>query len=146
MQTAANGSTFQSSGSGEFQINLGFGINVTNPNYFSATFTTIEAQIFYPIGDTNIGGGQENDITFKAHSDLDFVFPLSFIYSQSADPTGAVLQDIASKCGITGGPAQDISIQYTITVSLPKEKLIKCGAHILSVTPEGAGRLGGAII
>jgi len=119
VQTAANGSTFEQTTSNEFQINLGFGINVTNPNYFSATFTTIKAEIFYPINNTNVGGGQENDITFHAHSNHDFVFPFSFIYSKAADPTGAIIQDIATKCGIVSASTkQDISVQYTITLHL----------------------------
>jgi hypothetical protein len=119
VQTNQDGSTFEATTNEEFKINLGFGINVTNPNYFSATFTSIDANIFYPINNTNVGGGSEHDITFHAHSSNSFVFPFSFVYNKAADPNGAIINDIVSRCGfLDQNTAQDISIQYQVAVSL----------------------------
>lgn len=117
IQKATDKQTFEAGTDQTFKVNLGFGINVTNPNYFSATFTSINADIFYPIGNTNVGGGEEKDITFHAHSNKNFTFPFSFEYSHQADPSGAIIQDIVSRCGfVDPSTKKDLSINYKITV------------------------------
>lgn len=119
VSTAQNGSTFEATTNQEFKVNLGFGINVTNPNYFSATFTSITADIFYPINNTNVGGGEEKDITFHSHSTKDITFPFSFVYSKAADPQGLIIQDLVKRCGfIDPSTKQDISITYKITLKV----------------------------
>jgi hypothetical protein len=118
VQKNSTGSTFEATTDQQFKVNLGFGINVTNPNYFDATFTTIKAEIFYPIRNTNVGGGIQNDITFHSHSNRDFVFPFSFSYSKAADPNQDIILDIVNRCGfIDPSTKKDLSIQYKITVS-----------------------------
>jgi hypothetical protein len=118
VSTVQNGSTFEATTNQEFKVNLDFGINVTNPNYFSATFTSIKADIFYPINNTNVGGGEQNDITFNSHSIKDVTFPFSFVYNKTADPQGMIITDLVRRCGfIDPSTKEDISIQYKIAVS-----------------------------
>ena len=63
-----------------------------------------------------MGGGETNNIAFAGNSETSFKFPLSIVYSQQKDPNGAVLRDIADRCGFTGNRRQDIQVKYTITV------------------------------
>ncbi|KZT37991.1 hypothetical protein SISSUDRAFT_1005376 [Sistotremastrum suecicum HHB10207 ss-3] len=119
VQTSTNGSTFEATTNSEFKINLGFGIFVRNPNYFSANFKEIDVNIFYPINNTNVGGGTEKDITFDANSDKNFTFPFSFTYSKAIDPNGAILSDLVNKCGlIPGSSKSNIEIAYKLTLHI----------------------------
>jgi len=120
IQTAQSGSTFEATTNNEFKINLGFKIFVANPNYFSATFSSIKADISYPLNGvkTDVGGGEEKDITFHSHSNTNFTFPFSFVYDQSKDPQELVIRDLVAKCGLGGGSPQQLTIDYTITIRL----------------------------
>src|SRR6267154_4050492 len=57
-----------------------------------------------------------NDIAFAGNSETSFKFPLSIVYSQAKDPNGAMLRDIADRCGFTGNRKTEIQVKYTITV------------------------------
>ena len=74
-------------------------------------------QIFYPINNTAIGGGQQNDITFNAHSQTNFTFPFEITYKKDLDPSNKILVDIATKCGFIGGSKSQITVDYKISVS-----------------------------
>ena len=103
---------------GGFQINLGVNISVQNPNYFSVSFKDIDAQIFYPINDTQVGGGTENDITFGSHSQTNFTFPFAIKYNSDLPSSQKILSDLTEKCGIPTGPRSDITVTYDITLGL----------------------------
>jgi len=91
---------------------------VENPNYFSVAFKKIEADIFYPINNTAIGGGSQTDITFHSHSQTNFTFPFTISYKSSLDPNKEILTDIATKCGFIGGTKSQITVNYKITLGL----------------------------
>jgi hypothetical protein len=79
-------------------------------------FTPTNNQVFYPINNTDMGGGDETDITFHAHSQTNFTFPFTISYQKSLDPSNKILVDIATKCGFIGGNKTPISVNYKITV------------------------------
>lgn len=104
--------------SGGLDINLGVNISVENPNYFAVSFNKIQANIFYPINNTDIGGGNATDITFRSHSQTNFTFPFTIAYQKSLDPNNKILVDIATKCGFIGGSRSQITVNYKITLGL----------------------------
>lgn len=78
---------------------------------------SIKLNVTYPINNTQIGGGAENNIVFKSNSLTTFTFPLDFVYSQSSDPNGTILTDLATKCGfLPGSQKQQLSVGYTLKV------------------------------
>ncbi|KAI9571320.1 hypothetical protein HD554DRAFT_161788 [Boletus coccyginus] len=113
IQATSNGSELLSNG---VEINLEIPFNVSNPNYFSVSFSSITANIYYPINNTLVGGGQMNDVTFGSHSNTNFTFPFSIEYT-STMPSN-VISDVLSKCGIVGGVTSDITVNYDITLAL----------------------------
>jgi len=112
-----NGSEIQLTSDG-VDINLAVDIAVQNPNYFAVDFKKIEAQIFYPINNTNVGGGTETDIIFHSHSQTNFTFPFTISYKKSLDPSNKILVDIATKCGFIGGSKTQITVDYKISLAL----------------------------
>lgn len=114
--SGSTGSGIQTTTDG-ITINLGVGIAVTNPNYFSVDFKKIDAEIFYPIGNTPVGGGSAANIDFKSHSQTNFTFPFSLIYNNTED-TGAIIADLATKCGVVGGTKSNIVVNYKITLGI----------------------------
>ncbi|TFK55097.1 hypothetical protein OE88DRAFT_998042 [Heliocybe sulcata] len=94
------------------------GASVNNPNYFSVAFKEIKAQIFYPINNTPIGTGQENNIVFPGGSSRNITFPFTISYKSSSDPNQAVISDIASKCGFGGGSKSNLVVNAKLTLGL----------------------------
>ncbi|KAF8559797.1 hypothetical protein OG21DRAFT_1594593 [Imleria badia] len=117
VQPTSNGSEIQLMSNG-VQINLEIPIYVSNPNYFSVSFSSIKANIYYPIGNTLIGSGQENDITFNSHSSTNFTFPFSIEYTTTMSSSAQIIADLETKCGIGGGTVSDITVNYDITLGL----------------------------
>jgi len=113
----STGSEIQVTSDG-LNINLGVNISVENPNFFGVSFNKIQADIFYPINNTPIGGGNETDITFDSHSQTNFTFPFMIAYQKSLDPNNKILVDIATKCGFIGGTSSPITVDYKITLAL----------------------------
>lgn len=104
--------------SGSITVNLGVGIAVANPNYFSVSFTSIDAKAYYPINNTLVGTGNETDITFHSNSQTNFTFPFSMEFSTNMSSSAQILADLASKCGVGGGAVQDITINLDVTLGL----------------------------
>ncbi|KAI6045683.1 hypothetical protein EDC04DRAFT_2559012 [Pisolithus marmoratus] len=100
------------------QLNLAINITVNNPNYFSVSFSSIKADIYYPINNTYIGGGNQSDVTFPSHTNKTITFPFSVAYTTTMPSSAQILADVASKCGLTGGAKSDITIDYDITLGL----------------------------
>lgn len=110
--------------------------SVANPNYFQIDLSKVKAdvcilscpngychthafaQLTYPINNLDVGGGQKDNIDFKPHTDTTFNFPFTLTYNEADDPNKTVLQDILSRCGITG-QKRDLDINYKITVRFP---------------------------
>jgi LEA14-like dessication related protein len=105
-----------SASSGSITVNLGVDISVINPNYFSVDFTKIEAELFYPVNNTKIGGGNTS-VNFKSRSQTNFTFPIAFSYNSSNDQQGVVLHDLAAKCGIDGTKS-NLDIDYKISLGI----------------------------
>ncbi|KDQ61025.1 hypothetical protein JAAARDRAFT_32024 [Jaapia argillacea MUCL 33604] len=118
------GSQIQLTNDGGVNINLSVNISVANPNYFSVDLTKVKASIFYPINNTPVGGGEQDNINFPSHSSTTFTFPFTIQYQISADPNHAILTDLATKCGYTGGAKSNIVVNYDIDL----------GIRILAVT------------
>ncbi|KAJ3520684.1 hypothetical protein NMY22_g12642 [Coprinellus aureogranulatus] len=106
------------SGADGLTINLSVNISVNNPNYFTVDFRRIKAEIFYPINDVPMGGGEAENIEIKSRELTEFTFPFALRYRSSDDPENKVFVDLGSKCGIGGGPRSDITVKYKITVGI----------------------------
>ncbi|KAG1877942.1 hypothetical protein DFJ58DRAFT_753328 [Suillus subalutaceus] len=104
--------------SGSITLNLGINITVDNPNYFSVSFKSIDANAYYPINNTLIGTGNESDITFNSNSETNFTFPFSVEFSTNMSSSTQILEDLATKCGVGGGAVEDITINLDITLGL----------------------------
>jgi LEA14-like dessication related protein len=117
VRAPSSGSEIQLTTDG-LDINLGVDIAVENPNYFAVSFKKIQANIFYPINNTAIGGGSQTDITFHSHSQTNFTFPFTISYKKSLDPSDQILADIATKCGFINGNRSQIKVNYKITLGL----------------------------
>jgi hypothetical protein len=79
----------------------------------------VSIQIFYPINNTDIGGGSKKDVVFHANSKgKEWDFPFAIEYKMSSDPNKKILIDLLTKCGILGGNKSKISVDYKITLGL----------------------------
>jgi hypothetical protein len=75
-------------------------------------------QIFYPINNTNVGGGDAKNLDFKAGETTNFTFPFTITYTFALDPQHAIVADLARKCGFAGGAASELNVNYAIKVRL----------------------------
>ncbi len=73
------------------------------------------SQLTYPINNLDVGGGEKDNTVFKSNSETMFTFPFTITYNEQDDPNKTVLEDILSRCGITG-QKRDLDINYKITV------------------------------
>ncbi|KAL7410726.1 hypothetical protein BDY24DRAFT_399150 [Mrakia frigida] len=98
-------------------LSIGFtaSISVSNPNYFSATIKSLEAQAFYPDVATQIGGGNLTDVKFKSGSKTTFNFPFRVDYTTSLDSNNTIILDIVDRCGfLVAANKRNIEIDYNI--------------------------------
>jgi hypothetical protein len=113
--TQPNVPDFVQNGTG-FSFNFALKIGVVNPNIIGATFEKIKAVAYYPIDQTNMGGGELNNVNFRAHGTTNLTFPFSITYDPSTDMDQSILNDIASRCGLLGDAKRPISISYAVTL------------------------------
>ncbi|KAF9246295.1 hypothetical protein BU15DRAFT_70398 [Melanogaster broomeanus] len=113
VQPTTNGSEIQMLTDG-IQLNLEIPLSVSNPNYFSVSFSSIKANIYYPINNTLIGGGQENDVTFPSHTNTSFTFPFSIAYTTTMPSSSQIFADLVTKCDASS----DITVDYDVTLGL----------------------------
>ena len=64
----------------------------------------------------DLGGGEKDNVKFKSHTQTTFDFPFTLVYKIADDAGNTVLQDLLSKCGITGSSKENIKIDYKIIV------------------------------
>lgn len=64
-----------------------------------------------------LGGGEEDSVNFKSHTQTTFNFPLTLTYVLADDTGSTVLTDLLNKCGITSSTKSDITVDYKIVVS-----------------------------
>ncbi|OBZ75448.1 hypothetical protein A0H81_04355 [Grifola frondosa] len=114
--TSANAFQFSSTG---LNISIPINISVNNPDYFSVVLKKVDAQLFYPLNNTDIGGGSLSDVNFASHTETNFTLPLVVEYKLSDDPNGDILLDLAKRCGvIPGTSASSVTIDYKITLGI----------------------------
>jgi len=109
----ADGSVYTINSTG-IDLNLGVDISVDNPNFFSVSLKHLKLEIFYPINNTAIGGGQKDNIVIRANQLTNFTFPFALQYNIADDPGHAVLTDLAAKC-VANTP---VGVNYKITLGL----------------------------
>ncbi|KAF7724241.1 threonine synthase [Apophysomyces ossiformis] len=101
-------------------INFGLLINVQNPNMLQIDLSNIRATAYLPSQDGSprvaVGSGYLAYQALPKYSNQNFTFPFAIQYAPDNDRDQVVLSTIADKCGLTGEPKQDLTIQYTITV------------------------------
>ncbi|CAO3628311.1 unnamed protein product [Cunninghamella blakesleeana] len=118
----------ESLGTLAFKINMGFNIGIVNPNIEKVYFESIKAIAYYPTDKKNaIGGGIIKDLNIDSHSITNFTFPFQIRYNPNEDSNGMLL-DIVNKCGLTGYPIEDITVNYDLTPT------VKVFGYPLSVT------------
>ncbi|KAG8920816.1 hypothetical protein FRC00_009496 [Tulasnella sp. 408] len=106
-------------------INLSLSIGVKNPNFFGASFKSIDATAFYPPLTSQLGGGTLHDINFPANSDTQFLFPFNITYSSGLDPNNILVTDLVNKCGIKPGSTKSkLTVKYQLK-SFGGEALLK---------------------
>lgn len=71
--------------------------SVTNPNWFSADFSSITAKAYYPGNSNQFGGGSLSNIKFPGNSGTTFQFPFTLNYTTAMDPSGTILKDLIGK-------------------------------------------------
>ena len=84
--------------------------------FHALTLVALTSQLTYPTNGMNLGGGEEDNINFKSHTETNFDFPFTLTYELSDDTNHTVLSDLLTKCGILGGTKEDITINYKIVV------------------------------
>ncbi|OCF73204.1 hypothetical protein I204_06434 [Kwoniella mangroviensis CBS 8886] len=100
-------------------VSFDLSISVANPNWFNADFKEITATAQYPGNNTNtFGGGTLYNLNFVGYTQSTFDFPFTLNYTLSKDPNQVILKDLISKCGISGGTKQDITVDYDLYLKL----------------------------
>lgn len=92
-------------------------------------------QAYYPSKNggkhTYIGGGFLAEEYIPKYSSTNFTFPFALEYNPTYDTDQSVLNNLAEKCGLTGGPKSDVTIDYTIQLTA-KVLVIKVNIPISS--------------
>ncbi|KAL7007024.1 hypothetical protein EMMF5_003250 [Cystobasidiomycetes sp. EMM_F5] len=102
-----------------FNLNLTLDIAVSNPNFFGASFSRIEAKAYYPTNTSKaVGGGVLNNVRIPPSSHNTLYFPFNIDYTKQLDPNSLILQDIATKCGFIGDQKSNIKVNYDLTLGL----------------------------
>ncbi|KAI0637007.1 hypothetical protein C8Q77DRAFT_1154884 [Trametes polyzona] len=101
-------------------ISLGMPVNVSinNPNYFSVDISYLDAQVIYPINNTQIGSGHKGKVVLKQNEQTNFTFPVTVAYNATSDPNGAVILDLAKRCGLDGSSGSDVDLTVYVKVAL----------------------------
>ncbi|KAI9594569.1 hypothetical protein BDF19DRAFT_414302 [Syncephalis fuscata] len=117
------GSPYQQVGNG-FVLNFFLLLQVTNPNFLGAQFTSIKAKAYLPVmPNLLLANGTADDVDVSARNTTTIRFPFTLRYSQADDPKSLILADLADRCAIRGNhPPRPIVITYTV------EALWKVGA------------------
>lgn len=95
-------------------LNLAANISVENPNFFSVNFPSIKVQLYYPINNTAVGGGQQNNVNIRSNQQTNFTLPFSLQYNLTSDPSHQILTDITNKCTAS----QSLTVNYSITLGI----------------------------
>ena len=89
---------------------------VSSPSIALVLVSYLVFQLTYPINNTNVGGGEKDNVVFHAKSTETLSYPFTLTYKLADDPNKTVLTDILTKCGITGGSSSDLTVNVKLTV------------------------------
>ncbi|KAI9252314.1 hypothetical protein BDA99DRAFT_443812 [Phascolomyces articulosus] len=103
-------------------FNFGLSINIQNPNVLGIDLSQINATAYYPdysstSGKLTLGGGYLDHYYVEPHSDKNMTFPFAIQYDPFSSSHTTILNILIEKCGLTGGEAQDLTVDYTITLA-----------------------------
>ncbi|KAI8070335.1 hypothetical protein BC940DRAFT_295850 [Gongronella butleri] len=120
------------------QFNFGLQINAVNPNLLPIYLSDMVAKAYYPDPDgsgnvTPVGGGYLDSQELYKYSNISFTFPFSLVYSPDIDVNQTILDDIVSRCGLTGEEPRDLTIKYDILLTA-RVLFVKIHPTINSVT------------
>ncbi|CAO3563145.1 unnamed protein product [Mortierella alpina] len=144
-------------GNTTFGVDLVANIQVQNPNPIGFNFESVIATAYYPAYEPSIGGGNVSHVNFPSKSTRTIRFPIKATYDRRQDPGFKVVQDLLTKCGITGGNGGQITIDYDLKVTIniigikfsPAIKNQKtsfdCPANIGDIAKGIPGAIGGLI-
>jgi len=127
----------------QLTIDLSVNISVSNPNSLGIAFQKIEADIFYPINNTRVGGGKLQNIVFKPNQQTNVTFPFAIDYNVNEDPNYKILTDLAMKCGVNGGTQSPITVTYKVTLGLVFAILPVISNSVTFPCPASAGQIEG---
>lgn len=65
-----------------------------------------------------MGGGNLSGLHIGSYTTTNFTFPFHLDYDPSQDNGQSMLLDISKKCGLTGGPRQDLTVNYILTPTI----------------------------
>ncbi|KAF9571011.1 hypothetical protein EC968_001098 [Mortierella alpina] len=105
-------------GNTTFGVDLVANIQVKNPNPIGFNFESIIATAYYPGYGPSIGGGNVSHVNFPSKSTKVVHFPITAVYDRRQDPGFKVVQDLLTKCGVTGGNVGQITINYDLKVTI----------------------------
>lgn len=78
----------------------------------------VEAKLYdasYPT--IQIGNGNINDVKIDANQNTTFAFPAQLKYTQADDPNKQIVNDIASKCGLSGGTRSNLNFKLNLDIT-----------------------------
>ncbi|KAI7894895.1 uncharacterized protein EV154DRAFT_414404 [Mucor mucedo] len=99
-------------------LNVSLGFVVNNPNIESVTFTTLVATANYHGDTTPLGGGTLHDLHIGSHSVTNISFPFAMSIDVTNNNNIAVLSKIMADCGLGGGTAKDIQLDYKVVATV----------------------------
>ncbi|KAI8079606.1 uncharacterized protein B0P05DRAFT_541307 [Gilbertella persicaria] len=99
-------------------LNISLGFTVKNPNIESVTFKTLTATANYHGDTTQLGTGTLNDLHIGSNSITNISFPFNISLNLLASETQTVVTKLMSDCGLSGGTAKDIQLDYKVVATV----------------------------
>lgn len=100
-------------------------------------FEEVNANARYPGNNNSFGGGALRHVNLAGYANSGFDFPFTLNYTTALDPNRTILNDIISefgmpkrvlktgKCGLNGGTASSLTIDYDLHLKLKVRPLIR---------------------
>ncbi|KAI9254437.1 hypothetical protein BDA99DRAFT_518403 [Phascolomyces articulosus] len=104
----------------KFMFNLGLIVNVDNPNVLPIFLSDMNAKANIPVEDGTsayLGHGYLDKEKIPTNSNYNFTYPFSIEYDTQSTQSQVMLNTLMTKCGLMGGEAQDITVDYSINVN-----------------------------
>ncbi|KAF9921257.1 hypothetical protein FBU30_008730 [Linnemannia zychae] len=105
-------------GNTTFGIDMVADLRVHNPNPIGFNFDLIDVTAFFPEYEPALGGGNVTNVNFPSRSTRHIQFPISIAYDRHQDPGFKVIRYILTRCGITGGTDNQLTINYDVKATV----------------------------